>query len=480
MNRETRFYGNCSVIWGKKRQMICDRVIQNGNIVTKNGIFKGSVGIKNGIIVSISLDPPEGREVTDASGRYVMAGVIDGHVHLDDPGRSSWEDWTCGTQAAAFGGTTCVCDMPINSIPPVTDADGFDAKMKTAKPQACIDYVFWGGLVNDNIAQLPELAAKGAVGYKAFMSASGVEFTTANDAILYEGLKYTKGTNCFIGVHEENDALTAYYSRKMQEQGRTDNQAWLDARPAEEELEAIERFLFWVRHSGGNGHLCHVTVPEAFDEIAQARLEGVHITAETCAHYLWFTDQDFLKAGPVLKCAPPLRSAQVKEKLWQKVLEGKVDMITSDHSPCSYEEKAKGDHNIWKAWGGLGAIQNVAHVMLTAGCHQRGMKLEQLTQLLSENPARRFGIFGRKGVIAPGADADLMIVDPDRKWTFGESDILTKAKFSPYIGAQFEGKVIQTIVRGRTVFEDGHILPSEGWGEYVYPEGYQSSVHAEG
>lgn len=446
-----------------------DCIIKNGQIVTEELTFKGSIGIKDGKIAAIAVQEQafkETEEIIDASGKYVMAGVLDAHVHFNDPGRSHWEDWRCGTKAAAFGGTTCVADMPINSIPALTHEAAFEEKLAQAKEKANIDYIFWGGLVDDNLSQLEGMYKKGIKGYKAFMSNSGVEFTTANDAILYEGLKYTAGTDRFIGVHEENDIVTAYYAKKMREAGRCDALSWVEARPKVQELEAIRRFLFWTGQSGGNGHLCHVSVPEAFDEIAQAKGEGVSVTAELCAHYLWFTKEDFAKKGPILKCAPPLRSEECKEKLWQKVLEGKVDMITSDHSPCSKEEKDKGSNNIWDAWGGVAGVQNIAHVLLTEGVHKRGMSLNLMTKLLSANPSKRFGIYGKKGVIAPGADADFMIIDLHKKWTFSEQDIYTKCKISPYVGENFHGKVERTIVRGRTVF-DGKPVPADGYGKYA-------------
>ncbi len=446
-----------------------DCIIKNGQIVTGELTFLGSIGVKDGKIAGIALQEQDlegAEEIIDASGKYVMAGVLDAHVHFNDPGRSHWEDWRCGTMAAAFGGTTCVADMPINSIPALIDEKAFNEKLAQAKEKANIDYIFWGGLVDDNLNELSKMHQKGVVGYKAFMSSSGVEFTTANDAILYEGLKYTAGTSQFIGVHEENDMVTAYYGRKMREAGRGDALSWVEARPEIQELEAIRRFLFWTEKSGGNGHLCHVSVPEAFDEISQAKEKGVCVTAELCAHYLWFTQDDFAKKGPILKCAPPLRSKACKEKLWQKVLEGKVDMITSDHSPCTEEEKEKGKDNIWNAWGGVAGVQNIVHVLLTEGVHKRGMSLNQMTRLLSANPSKRFGIYGKKGIIAPGADADLMIIDPDKKWTFTESDIYTKCKISPYVGETFHGKVERTIVRGRTVF-DNQPVPAAGYGKYA-------------
>lgn len=446
-----------------------DCIIKDGIIVTENSIFKGDLGIAEGKIAGIGCGGigDEAGEILPAEGKYIMAGAIDLHVHFNDPGRCRWEDWEHGTRAAASGGITTVVDMPINSLPALVDSAAFEAKLDAARDKANVDYIFWGGLVNDNLPDIPELHNKGVAAFKAFMSNSGVEFSIANDAILLEGLKFTRGRSCFIGVHAENDAMTAYYGNRLKKAGRTDRMAWVESRPEEAELEAIARFLLLLKYSRGNGHICHVSVSGGFDMIEYAKRQGIGVTAETCAHYLWFDQNDFVKKGPVLKCAPPVRSEENKKALWKQVLDGKVDCITSDHSPCSSEEKIKGNDNIWEAWGGVSGIQNTIPVLITEGVHKRNMPLTLLTKLVSANPAKRMGIYGRKGTIDIGADADLMIVDLNKKWTFCENDINTKNKISPYIGEEFTGKIEKTMVRGKLVF-DGVNINSSGYGRYAW------------
>jgi allantoinase len=448
--------------------MTYDCVIKNGIIVTENDIFKGDICISKGKIAEITSDRIDNAadNVIEACGKYILAGAIDLHVHFNDPGRTHWEDWEHGTKAAASGGITTVADMPINSLPALINTAAFDEKIKAAGEKANIDYMFWGGLVNDNLADIPELHDRGIIAFKAFMSNSGVEFTTADDAILLEGLKFTKEKSCFIGVHAENDAITTYYADKLKASGRTDRAAWTESRPEIQELEAISRFLLLLKYSQGNGHICHVSVSKGFDIIEEAKKEGIQVTGETCAHYLWFNQDDFAAKGPLLKCAPPLRSDKNRNDLWKQVMNGKVDFITSDHSPCSESEKVKGNDNIWKAWGGVSGIQNTIPVMITEGVHKRNMPLTLLTKIVSANPAKRAGIYGKKGLIAVGADADLMIIDLDEEWTFSESDINTKNKISPYIGEKFTGKVEKTMVRGKLVFDNTN-LTCNGYGKYV-------------
>src|SRR5581483_935800 len=221
------------------------------------------------------------------------------------------------------------------------------------------------------------------------------------------------------------------------------------------ELEAIQRACYWARTAGGNLHVVHVTLAEGIQAIAQAKREGVHVTAETCPHYLWFDEQDMERIGPDAKCAPPLRSRQAVEALWECVLEGLVDTIGSDHSPCLWADKAKGMANIWQAWGGISGIQTMLPALLTAGAHRRGLPLPSLAKLLAANPARLFGLYPQKGAIQPGADADLVIVDLDKEWTLAREQLLYKNKHSPYEGMTFKGRVEQTLLRGQTVYRDG-------------------------
>lgn len=318
-----------------------------------------------------------------------------------------------------------------------------------------MDYGLWGGLVNDNLADLPGLAAGGVIGYKAFMSDSGVDFATAHDGILYEGMQFIARTGSVLGVHAENDVITAHLSARLKAAGRTDRRAWAESRPEFQELEAISRVLFLAGQTGARTHVVHVSIAAGVGRVRQAQAAGVPVSCETCAHYLWFDEEDFLRIGPAAKCAPPLRGAAGREALWQRVLAGEVDCIASDHSPAAPELKTRGIDDVWQAWGGITGIQATLPVLLTAGVHRRGLPLPLLARLWAGGAARIFGLAGRKGAIARGADADVVLVDPEAEWTMTADDLRSRHQVSPYVGSRFKGKVVRTLLRGQTVYGAG-------------------------
>jgi allantoinase len=253
----------------------------------------------------------------------------------------------------------------------------------------------------------------------------------------------------------------------MRAAGRTDRASWSNSRPPAVEIEAVERAAYWAGVTGGNLHVVHVTVPEAFATLAHARRTGAHVTGETCPHYLCLDETDFERLGPSAKCAPPLRSRRNVEALWSCVFDGLVETIGSDHSPCPWEDKARGLDNIWQAWGGISGVQTMLPVLLTEGVHKRGLPLPTLARLTATNPARLFGLYPHKGALLPGADADLAVVDLDQRWTLEAADLLYKNKYSAYVGREFQGRVLRTFVRGVEVYGAGHIQVAPGFGRLV-------------
>jgi allantoinase len=249
--------------------------------------------------------------------------------------------------------------------------------------------------------------------------------------------------------------------------GRTDRAAWGESHPPAVEFEALQLAIAAARQTGGDLHIVHTTIPQGFATIHAARSEGVKVTGETCPHYLYFNDSDLERIGPEAKCGPPLRPAEIVEQLWQEVMAGRVDTIGSDHCPCPPEMKNAGQENIWKAWGGITGIQAMLPVLLTEGYHRRGLSLSEVVKMTSWNPARRFGLYPKKGNLNPGADADFTVVDLDREWTFSDQDMLSRYPLSPYRGAHFKGAVLSTYVRGQKVFENGKITVEPGYGEVL-------------
>jgi allantoinase len=449
--------------------MSADLYLKNARVVTEDADFHGGIAIQDGKIAQIAAEDVDvaASQVIDLQGKLVIPGLVDAHAHFNQPGRDEWEGYETGSQAAAAGGITSVLEMPLNSTPPTITQALLAKKRETVCDLSVIDYGNWGGFVDNNLADLAGMDADGVIGFKAFASNSGVDFERLDDDMLYAGLKKMAELKNVIGLHAENEYVTRYLGNEMKAAGRTDRASWYESRPPETELEAIERAVYWAKVTGGNLHIVHISIAEGIRFVAQARRAGVHVTAETCPHYLFFDHADFERLGPAAKCAPPIRSRENVEALWQCVLEGLVDTIGSDHSPCTWAEKAPGMENIWKAWGGISGIQSMLPALLSEGVHKRGLPLQQLVRLTASNPARLFGLYPQKGALLPGSDADLTVVDLDREWTLKAEDLFYRNKHSAYVGCSFKGQVERTLVRGVTVFENGRITAKPGHGRLL-------------
>jgi len=449
--------------------MSSDLYLKNAEVVTENEIFHGGVVIVGEKIAEVVRGDHdiEADTIVDLKGKYLLPGIIDGHVHLNEPGREVWEGYKTGSMAAAAGGVTTVLDMPLNSTPPTIHREELTKKRAVAKDQAVVDYGQWGGFVDNNLDNLEALNEDGVIGFKAFASNSGVDFERIDDDLIYAGLRKMVELGNMIGLHAENEFVTSYLAKEIQATGRIDRAGWYESRPPETELEAINRSCFWAKTTGGNLHIVHVSIPEGHRAIAQAKKEGAHVTSETCPHFLFFDHQDFERIGPAAKCAPPLRSREMVDELWECVAEGLVDVIGSDHSPCTWDLKENGMDNIWKAWGGISGLQSTLPALLTEGVHKRGLSLTTLVRLLSGNPARLYGLDDQKGAIREGLDADLIVVDLEREWTLTEDQLFYKNKHSAYVGYPFKGQVVQTLVRGKTVYQDGKIVADPGYGKLL-------------
>jgi allantoinase len=455
-----------------------DLVIRGGTVVLPTGQRPADIAVTNETISAIGSEVRDGAEIIDARGLMILPGVVDAHVHFNEPGRGDWEGWDAGTRGAAAGGVTTVLEMPLNAHPPTTTVATFDAKCTVASEKARVDFGLWGGLVPENLADLDGLHQRGVVGFKAFMSNSGIDdFQRVSDGLLAIGLKTTARLNAVVGVHAESHEMVERLGADMIAAGRTDRLAWCQARPPAAEVEAIRRLLVCMRGAGKQVrvHVVHVSSADGLAAVDDARSKGVAITAETCPHYLAFTEQDFERIGPPLKCAPPIRDQATREALWEEVLAGRVDLIGSDHSPCPAADKEKGNDDVWKAWGGVAGIQATLPVLMTEGVAGRGLSFERIAHLTATAPAQLFGLYPRKGAIAVGADADLVLVDPARQWTLQPGDLQTRSGVSAYLGKTFTGRVVRTILRGATVFIDGEVTGRPGWGRFLRPNDANAS-----
>jgi allantoinase len=437
-------------------------------VVTATGVQPLNIGVAGGEIVALEpgLEIPS-KEVIDATGLHILPGVIDAHVHFNEPGRTHWEGFETGTRALAAGGGTLFFDMPLNAHPPTTDAASFDQKLRAARASSLVDFAFWGGLVPGNIDRLEELAECGVVGFKAFMSNSGIEdFQSVDDRTLREGMKRSAKLGKIVAVHAESDVMTQELAQQCLRAGKTSIRDYLDSRPIEAELDAIQRALAMAGETGCALHIVHVSCGAGIVLIAATKKMGLNVTCETCPHYLTLTEEDVIQLGAVAKCAPPLRPASAQESLWQYVQAEQVTTIGSDHSPAPPDMKL--DSNFFKVWGGISGVQHMLSLLITEGHVKRGMAIPLLSRLLSGDVARRFKLPPEKGGISVGADADLALVDLNQEFTVQREDLLYRHQQGPYLGRLLKGKVVQTLLRGRTVFKDGQIV-SKPLGQLVKP-----------
>jgi allantoinase len=441
---------------------VIEVVVRGGTLVTPRGPQRADLAIADGTIREISADAPAGREDIDANGLVVLPGVIDAHLHFNEPGRTDWEGAATGSRALAAGGGTVFFDMPLNSTPCTVNAQEFDRKRAALEASSITDFALWGGLVPGSIPDMAEMAARGVVGFKAFMCNSGLpEFPRADDVTLLEGLREAARLKLPVAVHAESEELTRGLGARVT--SRT-ARAFLDSRPVVAELEAIQRALLLAKEAGASLHIVHVSCGRGVAMAADARAQGTDVSIETCPHYLFFTEEDVERLGPIAKCAPPLRTAGDQRGLWDELGRGRVDIVASDHSPAPPSMKS-GDFSA--AWGGIAGVQSTLAVLLEEGYHKRALPLERISALLAAEPARRFRIRG-KGAIEPGMEADLALVDLNRSVTLAAGDLHQRHPLTPYLGYSFRGAVRRTIRRGVTIFNDGRITATNG-GRLICP-----------
>lgn len=444
---------------------------QGGRVVLPDRVVEATLLVNEEKIVGLQLpgEPVDsGFELVDVSGKVLMPGVIDSHVHMWDPSPLNYrEDWENGSACAASGGITTIIDMPL-SVPPVVDEAGFQLKLDVARQNSYVDFAFWGGLTPGCLDHLEELDKLGCVAYKGFMSFANPDYPQITDGYLVKGMRIASKFDGLIGVHAENAEVADFGSRAMVENGCTDEAMHDDARPWWVEQEAIQRAVLFANQTGARLYICHMTTAQGASYLKEAKCKGSKVFVETCPHYLLFDKTVMREKGAYAKCNPPIRSRENVEKLWEYVLDGTIDTIGSDHGPYSDEEKVK-NGNFFKEYSGFGGFDAMLAGLITEGVHKRGLPLPRLAALTAGNTARIMGLYPRKGSLMPGADADIVVVDLEERWTFdGEKSLSkTKTKNNIYHGSEMCGRVKQTWVRGRKVYDDGTIVGQRGYGEYI-------------
>jgi allantoinase len=445
-----------------------DLIIRNGTIVTAENTRQADIAVAGEQIAAVEpeIEGSAGEEV-DAADLHIFPGVIDAHLHFNEPGRTGWEGFETGTRALAAGGTTTYFDMPLNSHPPVIDAAAFDLKLQAAQASSLVDFGLWGGLVPGNIDNLVELHERGVVGFKAFMSNSGIDdFESVDDLTLWEGMQRIARVGSMVAVHAESDAITSLLARRAVSEGRTTARDYLNSRPVLAELEAIGRAILFSEETGCRLHIVHVSSGHGVNMVAQARARGVDVSCETCPHYLVLTEDDVERLGAVAKCAPPLRTREEQETLWTHLSHGTLPMVASDHSPSPASMKEGSD--FFKTWGGIAGCQHLLPLLLTDGHIARKLPLTTIASVTAEYVARRFRVAPAKGRIEPGTDADFALVDLSGSAVLSPEDLHYRHRLSPYVGMTFQGTIARTIVRGNTVYRDGKVVPGNR-GKLVRP-----------
>lgn len=457
-----------------------DLIVRHGTVVSEAGLAHADLAVADGRVVALGPQlAGAARDEIDATSLYLFPGVIDAHVHCNEPGRTSWEGFATATAALAAGGATTFFDMPLNAHPPTTDVASFERKLAAAHHAAVVDFALWGGLVPGNRGELAPLAERGVIGFKAFMSNSGIDdFAAVDDLTLYEGMAEAARLGRIVAVHAESDSITGALAQRAREEGRTSVRAYLESRPIIAELEAIARAITFAEATGCALHIVHVSSGRGVALVADARRRGVDVSCETCPHYLALTEDDVETLGALAKCAPPLRSPHEVEALWAHLRDGTLPMVASDHSPAPPEMKglanaddptaAHTDGDFFKVWGGISGCQSTLAVLLTEGYERRAILLEAIAAATAGFVARRFNIDGRKGQLAVGCDADFALVDLAVRAPLHATDLLYRHRHSPYVGRSWRGRVVRTVVRGTTVWRDGTIVGTAR-GQFVRP-----------
>ena len=423
-------------------------------VVTTEGIRAAGVLVEGEVIrdvVTLDQVPPEAK-IIDYGEAAILPGLIDAHVHINDPGRAEWEGFETATRAAAAGGFTCIVDMPLNCVPATTGAHALEAKRGAAKGRCWVDWAAWGGVVADNQQHITKLARAGVRGFKCFLVHPGIdEFTMVTEQQLREALPYVAETGLPLLVHAELPDCIDAATKNVAKADWTQYPTYLQSRPEESEISAITLLISLCREYKFRLHIVHLSARQALPVLRAARLEGLPISVETCPHYLHFQAEAISRGATQFKCAPPIRGAENREQLWSALKDGTLDLVATDHSPCPPETKRFAEGIFRTAWGGIPSLSVALPVMYTEAL-ARGFSLTDIARWMAEAPAKLVGCQLQKGKIAAGYDADLVVFDEASEFLVTRDRLHHRHSFSPYLDEKLKGEVKATYVRGRLVF----------------------------
>jgi allantoinase len=440
-------------------------------IVTPEGIRTGAVLVKgerfHGVVSQEQI--PASAICEDFGDAALLPGLVDSHVHINEPGRTEWEGFYTATRAAAAGGYTMLADMPLNSVPVTTNVEALAAKRAAANGKCHVDWAAWGGVVQGNRKDIEPLAQAGARGFKCFLVDPGIEeFTMVRESDLRAALPHIARTGLPLLVHAEVPGPIEAANELLESSDWTRYETYLQSRPDEAELSAIQLMLSLCSEYGVHLHIVHLTTGKALEMLRTARTAGDHVTVETCPHYLHLAAETISNGATQCKCAPPIRSRENREELWQAMRDGVIDMIVTDHSPCPPAMKQFEDGNFRTSWGGIASLSMALPVTWTEA-QARGFMLTDIARWMSEEPARLVGCDQRKGRISANYDADFIVFDTDADFMVTEGHLHHRHAVSPYMNEKLRGMVRRTYLRGKVVFQDGE-FPGEPAGREFQSE----------
>jgi allantoinase len=441
----------------EKPAQLLDLVVRGKRVVTLEGERAAAIHVRGGTITAITAfeDSPAGAPLHDAGESVVMPGLVDTHVHINEPGRTEWEGFTTATQAAAAGGVTTLVEMPLNSIPATTTAAAFREKMAASAGKLWVDAGFWGGVVPGNLGELRPLWEAGVWGFKCFLVPSGVEeFACVGQEDLRAALPVLAAFGAALLVHAELPGPIAEAAKKIEKANANRYATWLASRPKAAENEAIVLLVKLAREFGARVHVVHLSSAEAIPQLQEAKAEGLPVSVETCPHYLVFAAEEIQDGATEFKCAPPIRERENREKLWEGLEEGVIDFVATDHSPCPPTMKQLEEGDFLRAWGGIASLEVRLPAMWTES-RARGYAVARICEWVCKEPARFAGLEKQKGAIAVGRDADFVIWNPETRFTVKAEELHQRHKVTPYEGREMFGVVETTFLRGRKIYDRG-------------------------
>jgi allantoinase len=441
------------------------RAFLSRRVVTADAVRPAALLVEGDRILEVIAPeqvPPQ-TEVHDFGNAAILPGLVDSHVHINDPGRREWEGFLTATRAAAAGGCTLLVDMPLNCLPATSNPAALDVKRAAAKGQCRVDWMAWGGVVADNPHDIEPLANAGVPGFKCFLVDPGIDgFTMVTEPQLRAALPHVARTGLPLLVHAELPAPIVAATENLADRDWSLYRTYLESRPEEAELSAIRMLLSACREFKFRLHIVHLSASKALPELRVARSEGLPVTVETCPHYLHLTAEAIPVGATLFKCAPPIRDRGNCEELWQGLRDGIIDLVATDHSPCPPEMKRLAEGNFRSAWGGIASLSLALPLMYTEAS-KRGFSLSDIANWMSEAPATLAGCGAEKGRLARGHHADFVVFDPESEFLVSEDRLHYRHPVSPYLGEKLRGVVKATYLRGRKVFSDGE-FPGEPMG----------------